>query len=170
MFLRPGTSQRYEGSNAQVILDAQRRREANLLNSLLERYPLGCPASLFILGVVLVVPALVFHVSPRLKVALVLTGGPFLVFGSLLLVLWLGNAARCALWSALAPPRDSTLMVLESFCDGHIVRYEESKAEMAQLLVEELHLSPESAREQVDRLEGTGKLIYLPSGQWVLDG
>ncbi len=169
MFLRPGTSQRYEDSSAQVILDAQRRREANLLNSLLERHPLGCPVSLFVLGVILVISALVFPVSSRLKVALILTGGPFLVFGGLLLLLWLGDTARRALWSALALPRDPALIVLESFCDGRIVRYEESKAEMTQLLVEELHLSPEIARDQVDRLEGAGKLIYLPSGLWVLD-
>ena len=161
--------QRYEGSEAQAVLDRQRQREASLLNSLLERYPLGCPLSLLFLGVLLIVLGLVLAIPARFKVALILIGGPFLVFGSLLVLLELVGKVRERLDRTSTSPPDPELLILESFCDGRVVHYKESKAEMAQLLARQLGFSLEEARERVNRLKGMGRITYLSGGQWVLN-
>lgn len=158
---------------AQRIEDAgesQRMHAFRGLNRWLDRYPVGAPLVLAVVGTALLLLAYKVPLRGWLQVVVLIVAGPPLVFGLLLLLVQVLRtifAPLVALWQRLFTPySDPAIDELAPVFNGRALDYEQGKRMMARTLAQRWGLSEEQARDKIDYLEADREIVYLPGGRW----
>ncbi len=143
------------------------RQETAFINVILTRYPVGCSALLIAVGIFMIA-GMYFVPIPAI---LLIVGALLIIFGVILLLIWLGSIAAQVMRRVSTPPADPVLILLRSVGDSSFARrtYDESKTEMTKFVAEKMFISREEAGEKIDKLEKLGKIVYLPTGRWAMN-